>query len=115
MFAPLTDQWPACGAPMLRKSLERVCLAFVVKKRRQFFTPAGFNHKFAEACIFPIIHYCSPAIFPGLLKHDFVLLKHSIKLISHVCGLSSSYLTNLVSESRIKASSDFAARILGDH
>ncbi len=34
----------------------------------------------------------SPAIFPGLLKQDFVRLSRSIKLISNVCGLSFSYL-----------------------
>ncbi len=43
------------------------------------------------------------------------LLKRSIKQISHVCGLSFSYLTNLACKRHIKASSDFAARILGDH
>ncbi len=39
----------------------------------------------------------------------------SIKLISNVCGLSFSYLTNLVCERHIKASSDFAERILADN
>ncbi len=51
--------------------------------------------------------YCSPAIFPGLKKHDFVLLKRSIKLISQVCGLTFSYL--------VCKRHDFAERILGDH
>ncbi len=60
-----------------------------------------------EACVIPIILYCSPAIFPGLLKQNFDLLRRSIKLISNVCGLSFSYLTNLVCEHHIKASSDF--------
>ncbi len=50
----------------------------------------------------------------ALLKDNFDLFKRSIKLISHVCGLSFSYTTNLVRETPIKASSDFAARILGD-
>ncbi len=77
-------------------------------------TPVEYIRKFAEAYVIPIILYCSPANFPGLLKQDFVLLTRSIKLISNVCDLSFSYLTNLVCERHIKASSDFAERILAD-
>ncbi len=62
----------------------------------------------------PKILFCSPAIFPGLLEQDFALLRGSIKLISNACGLSFSHLTNLVCERHIKASSDFAERILAD-
>ncbi len=101
---------------MLRTSLESACVSpFCVKKLRRLSTPAEFNRKFVLTCVLPFILYCSPATFPGLLKHDFVLLKHSIKLISQVSGLSSSYLTNLHCERHIKASSDFAERIRGDH
>ncbi len=74
-----------------------------------------FIRKFAEACVIPIIFYCSPAIFAGLPKQGFALLRRSIKLISNVFSLSFSYLTNLVCERHIKASSDFAARILADN
>ncbi len=84
------------------------------KKLRRLSTPAEYIRKFAEACVIPIILYCSPAIFPGLLKQNFALLRRSIKLISNVYGLSFSYLTNLVCQRHIKASSDFAARILAD-
>ncbi len=62
----------------------------------------------------PIILYCSPAIFPELLKQNFALLRRSIKLISNVCCLSFSHLTNRVCERHIKASCDFAERILAD-
>ncbi len=34
---------------------------------------------------------------------------------SQVCGLSFSYLTNLTWERHIKATANFAERILGDH
>ncbi len=47
----------------------------------------------------------SPAIFPGLLKPNFTLLYSSIKLIGLVGGQSFSYLTNLVCERHLKASS----------
>ncbi len=65
-----------------------------------------FAKKLAEACVIPIILYCSSAIFPGLLQQDFALLRRSIKLVSNVCGLIFSYLTNLVCERHIKTSSD---------
>ncbi len=91
-----------------------VRLSFFAKKLRRLSTPAEYIRNFAEACGIPIILYCSPAIFPGLLKQDFALLRRSIKLISNVCGLSFSYLTNLVCERHIKASSDFAEWIPAD-
>ncbi len=63
------------GPIMLRESLENMnvypCFA---KKLRRLSTPTEYIRKFAEACVIPIILYCSPAIFPGLLKQDFALL-----------------------------------------
>ncbi len=87
---------------------------FFVKKRRGLSTPVEYIRKFAETCVIPIILYCSPTILPGLLKQDFALLRRSIKLISNVLGLSFSYITNLVCERHIKASTNFAARVLAD-
>ncbi len=84
-----------------------VRLSFFANKLRRLSTPAEFIRKFAEACVIPIILYCSPAIFPELLKQEFTLLLRSIKLISNECGLSFSDLKNLDCEGHIKA-----ARIL---
>ncbi len=104
------------GPSMLRESLESVCVySFFAKKLRRLSTPPGYIRKFAEACVILVILYCSSAIFPGLLKQNFALLRRSIKLISNVCGLSFSDLTNLVCGHHIKAFSDFAARILADN
>ncbi len=101
------------GPIMLRESLKNVYDYLFLQRNFE-----GYQHKyirkFAEACAMPIILYCSPAIFPGLLKQDSALLRRSIKLISNVCGLSFSHLTNLVCERHIKASSDFAEQILVD-
>ncbi len=52
-----------------------VRLSFFKKKLRRLSTPAAYIRKFDEACVIPIILFCSPAIFPGLLKQDFALLK----------------------------------------
>ncbi len=69
------------------------------KKLKRLSTPAEYICKFAEACVIPIILYCLAAIFPGVPKQNFALLRRSITLISNVCDLSFSYLTNLVCES----------------
>ncbi len=107
---------PACPTFSFRKSVQpRVRLSFFVKKHRRLSTPTEYIRKFVQTCVLPLILDCSPAIFPGLLKHELALLKCSIKLISQVSGLSFRYLTNLLCERHIKASSDFAVRILGDH
>ncbi len=106
------------GPPLSRTSLESLSVSpFFVKKLRALSTPDYFIRKFIEACVLPLILYCSPAISPGLLKHNLAPLKRSIKLTSQVCGLSFSYLTNLVCERHIKVSSrlQFAKRILGDN
>ncbi len=86
--------------------------SFLVKKLRWV---SKYIHKFAEACVLSLILHCSPAIYPGLLKHGFTLLKRSIKQISQVSGLRFSNLTKLVCERLTKASSDFAEKILGYH
>ncbi len=54
--------------------------------------------------------YCSPAIFPRLLKHDVVL---QLSSCLSVCGLSFRSLKNHVCERHIKAPPDFATRIRG--
>ncbi len=105
-------KWTAHVEDIFRKCV-RLC--FLVKKLCRLSTPAEFIRKFVETRVLPLILYCSPTIFPGLLKYDFALLKRSINLISQVSGLSFSYLTNLPCQRHIKASSDFAERILGDH
>ncbi len=88
-------KWTAHVEDIFRKCVR---LSFFVKKLLRLSTSAEFIRKFVETCEIPLILYCSPAIFPGLLKHGFALLKRSIKLISQVSGLSLSYLTNLLCE-----------------
>ncbi len=88
---------------------------FFVKKLRRLSAAAEFISKFIDAGVLPLNLKFYPPQIPGLLKHDFAQLKSSIKLISQVCGLSFSYLTNLVCESHINASFDFAELVPGDH
>ncbi len=65
-----------------------VRLSLFAKKLRRLSAPAAVIGKFVEACVKPIILYRSSAIFSGLLKEDFALLRRSIELTSNVCCLS---------------------------
>ncbi len=69
---------------MLREYFDSVCVY------PKLSTPAEFIRKFAEVWVISIILKCSPAIFPGLFKQNFALLRRSIKLISNVGGLTLS-------------------------
>ncbi len=82
------------------------------KQLQRLSTPAERIRNFVEVRELPLIPYYSSVIFAGLLKHDFALLKRSIKLTSPVCGLRFSYFA---CERHKKASSDFVERILGDY
>ncbi len=102
------------GPAILRISIEVTHVSpFFVKRLRGLSLPADFIRTFVETGVLRPIFYCSSAIFPGPLNHGFALLKRSIKLISQVCGLSFSYLTNFVCGGHIKESSDIAERIPG--
>ncbi len=66
---------------------------FFVKKLRKLSTPAEFICKFVEVCVLPLLLYCSPAIFDGLLIHGFALLKRSTKLVKYVVLVSANLQT----------------------
>ncbi len=68
-------KWTAKVGDILRKCVR---LSLFVKKLRRLSTPTEFSPKFVETFALPLILYCSPAIFPGLLKHDFAMLRCSI-------------------------------------
>ncbi len=61
----------------------------------------------------PPLKYAACAL--SAVSTYFALVKRSIEPASHVCGLSFSYLINLVCECHMKASSDFAVRIPANH
>ncbi len=62
---------------------------------------AHWYGSFGRVVMEPISFNTSDSRISGLFKQDFALLRRSIKLISNVCGLSFSHLTNLVCERHI--------------
>ncbi len=77
-------KWTAHVEDIFRKCVH---LSFFVKKLRRLSTPAELIRRFVETCVVPLILYCSPSIFPGLLKHDFALLKR--RGVLQLCGVDS--------------------------
>ncbi len=62
-----------------------------VRHLRRLSTPAEFIHKFDEASAVPIILCCSPAIFPGLLKHFFLFLSaQSSSVVMYAVWISAT-------------------------
>ncbi len=61
-------------------------MSFFKKKKqpRRLSTPDEFIRRF-------VVNY-SPTISPGLLKHNFLLHKRSVQLISYACAMSPSFL-----------------------
>ncbi len=84
-------------------------------------------HGAAEICFRKtdaiISHFLQDALRPVSFEPDFfqvnerqpsAQLNQTVTYVCNVCGLSFCHLTNLVCERHIKASSDFAERILAD-
>ncbi len=66
------------GPIMLTDSLESACVyPFLQRNFEDCQHQLSSFANFAEACVIVIIFYCSPAIFVGLLKQNFALLRRS--------------------------------------
>jgi hypothetical protein len=70
--------------------------------------------KFVEACVLPVLLYCSPVIFSGLLTKDFILLRRSMKVICRVSGIQYAELVEIVVSRHIDSALKFAHKILED-
>ncbi|CAH8485699.1 unnamed protein product [Schistosoma margrebowiei] len=59
--------------------------------------------QFVNSCILPIILYCSPLFFPGLLRKDFAVLRRVLKAVSKMCGESFEAIINMVVDRHLKS------------
>ena len=89
-------------------------LSFQIKRLRQFCSDQSVMVNFVQQCVLPIFLYCSPVIFPGLLKADFKLLRRGLKMISRVSQVSLSALIGNICDRHIDACLKFADRIFSD-
>lgn len=92
-----------------------VKLSFYIKRLRQCKMPQHIILNFIQSCVIPVIIYCSPVVFPGLLCKDLIILKRGLKMISRVGGMRYDNLVNLVVTRHLSSCKLFADRILEDH
>ncbi len=69
---------------------------------------------FTDTLILPLILYCSPVVFPGLLKLDFNNLRRLVSLISRCTFVSSHKIVTRLVVRHMLSTSSFVERILGD-
>jgi hypothetical protein len=89
-------------------------LSYQIRKLRQFRVRPAVIELFLSQCVFPLVLYCSPVIFPGLLKKDFKLLRQGLSVISRVSSIPLDDLISRLCRIHIDSCEKFAHRILGD-
>ncbi|CAH8827539.1 unnamed protein product [Trichobilharzia szidati] len=89
-------------------------LTFYIKKLRQQGISQPLVLRFLNSCILPILLYCSPLIFPGLLKKDYAVLRRVLNAVSRACGLPLRDLANTIVERHVNSCKNWAKAVLSD-
>nr|CAH8864496.1 unnamed protein product [Trichobilharzia regenti] len=89
-------------------------LTFYIKKLRHSGVTQPLLLQFVNSRILPIILYCSPLVFPGLLKKDYTLLRRMLKVVSRVSSLPLSQLVNILVDRHMDSCEKWAKSILSD-
>ena len=101
------------------KHLEKVFikirrLCFFARKLRKCQVNPQYIRKYVEACIFPVLLYCSPVIYSNLLKKDIKLLKRCFNLLAKAINLPYDEVARLIITNHVADCSNLAKRILDD-
>ena len=97
---------------LLSKNVNR--LTYSIKRLHAFGIIRHLLLQFVNSCILPIILYCSPLFFPGLLRKDFAVLRRVLKAVCKVCGESFEVIINMLVDRHLKSSKLLAGVILSD-
>jgi hypothetical protein len=89
-------------------------LTFVIKRLTKLHVPHAILRTFVDHCILPIILYCSPVIFCGLLAKDILKIRRALKLLSRASGIEYDTLVTQVADRHLTSSTKFARSILSD-
>ena len=89
-------------------------ISFFVRRLRPFKVSPKILLNFLTSCALPHILYCSPAVFPGLLKKDLLILRRCVVTLAKSCGSSFTVLADTVIRMHFSACERFANRILSD-
>ena len=97
---------------LLSKKVYR--LTYYIKRLHAFGITRHLLLQFVNSCILPIILYCSPLFFPGLLRKDFAVLRRVLKAVCKVCGESFEVIINMLVDRHLKSCKLLAGVILSD-
>ncbi|CAI2734818.1 unnamed protein product [Schistosoma spindalis] len=89
-------------------------LTYYIRRLHAFGITCHLLLQFVNSCILPIILYCSPLFFPGLLRKDFAVLWRALNAVSKVCGESFETIINMVVDRHLKSCKLLAGVILLD-
>ncbi len=67
-------------------------ISFFIRRLRSMKVHKSLLWRIVSACAIPIILYCSPIIFPGLLNKDFASIKKCIRLLSTSSGVAYTHI-----------------------
>jgi len=90
-------------------------LSFSIRRLRSCKVPQSAIAYFVDACVLPTILYCSPVIFPGLLKKDVTLLRRGLRLIARCGCLGYHTLVEKVISRHFAACNSLAKRVIDDN
>jgi hypothetical protein len=89
-------------------------LCFFALRLRTLRVPYALILRFVNACILPHWLYCSPVIYPGLLKKDYNLFNRSIKFISKCSGVSRKLLVETITIRHKRCCEQLSSKIISD-
>jgi len=71
-------------------------LCYYVRRPRQFNLPQSYVFQFVQACILSVVLNCSPAVFPGLMVKDCVILRRQLRPVAGVDALPYEQLVDVL-------------------
>ncbi|CAH8855403.1 unnamed protein product [Trichobilharzia szidati] len=89
-------------------------LTFYIKKLRLSGITQPLLLQFVNSRILSIILYCSPLVFPGLLKKDYNILRRMLKVVSRVSNVTLNQLVNILVDRHMDSCEKWAKSILSN-
>nr|CAH8866336.1 unnamed protein product [Trichobilharzia regenti] len=89
-------------------------LTYYIKKLRHSGITQSLIIQFINSCVLPIILYCSPLFFPGLLKKDHIILRRTLRAVSRVSAIPLTELNDTVVNRHMNSCKHLAKVILSD-
>ncbi|VDO56207.1 unnamed protein product [Schistosoma margrebowiei] len=99
---------------VLLLSMKVFRLSYYIKRLHALGITSHLLLQFVNSCILPIILYCSPLFFPGLLRKHFIVLRRVLRAVTKVCGEPFEVIINMVVDRHPKSCKLLVGVILSD-